>query len=236
LTREKIRERNPSRQRNNALSKRVTEAETVRSNIPYSTEHILDLQRKVGNRTVSRLIGSGRIRRGAKPRHAPVGGVVQRQGEYVQRSIEPWKDEPSNYWAIRPLAGGEIAIGLGRLHLEFELKNRTSGQVYDAVFSGQVAGVAAGFSLNMDPSWINFGSAQKVRPSELSGLGANIRSLAIGIGIIGLSTASLKLPNVDTAPARIDIGGLSASFGIRASAFYAGGEFRVYKQEGLPEA
>jgi hypothetical protein len=89
-------------------------------------------------------------------------------------------------------------------------------------------------TLNMDPSWINFGSAQKVRPSELSGLGANIRSLAIGIGIIGLSTASLKLPNVDTAPARIDIGGLSASFGIRASAFYAGGEFRVYKQEGLP--
>ena len=83
----------------------------------------------------------------------------------------------------------------------------------------------------MNPSWVKFRTAGKVKPSELDGLGANIRAAGIGIGIIGLSMASMKLPNVDTSPSRIDLGGVSASLGISVSAFYSGGEFRAIRNQ-----
>jgi hypothetical protein len=212
------------------------QSEGVHGDLSPLNRHILDLQNKVGNCTVSRLIDPALTPCASEQQELSSSSTIQQQSEQVQCSMEPWKDEPSNQWSIRSLAGAELAPGFGRLHIEFELKNRLTNRLYRAVYNGQVAGLGLGYSISLSPSWTDFGSAQKVRPSELAGLGADVRCLGFSVGAIGVSTASLKLPNVDTAPARIDIGGVSAAFGFKASAFYSGGEFRVYKKEGTAVA
>lgn len=46
---------------------------------------------------------------------------------YVEKAdasgaTEPWRDVASNAWSIRSLGGGELAVGLGALHIDFHLK------------------------------------------------------------------------------------------------------------------
>lgn len=197
---------------------------------------LLSLQQAAGNHAVGRLLDGYRPVAARAPTplmRSSMGVMVNRK---ASGDLWPWQDVKSSSWALRALASFGLAAGLGRLHIDFELKNMRSGRVFPAYFEGQVAGVAAGLDMSMDPSWTRFGTAGAVRPDGLSGLASNVRSAGISIGIIGASVASIRLPNQDTAPARIPIGGISGSFGIKAGVFYAGGEFRVGKSSGPPVA
>jgi hypothetical protein len=141
----------------------------------------------------------------------------------------PWKDPPSDRWAIIPLdISVEIVPIYGNLTLKFQLwnKDRASNRRFNAIYSGPAVGLSAGINLSLNNQWQDFGTAGKVPPSEFNGLGAEVRSLGASV-LVGYNRTGIKLPNVDTSPARPAIGGFTASAGGLISVFVSGGEFRV---------
>jgi outer membrane protein OmpA-like peptidoglycan-associated protein len=153
------------------------------------------------------------------------------------RRLRPWDppkdcpecqadmDIPSDDWALESLGGAGLVPGAGPITLDFNLRNNKSGCVYQATFDGMARGGLAELSYDLGHSFQDFHGTQAMQPSEWNGE-ADARSVSLEFFEFG----SIRLPNVSTQPARLDLGGFfNVGLGVDIGVWWADGTFTVRK-------